>query len=157
MDKGGGFDFSRVMWPSGNLVSCHCYCISPLLLVLLSDFPKFFIAYRSLSLDFVFFLLVVCPFKCILSPILVRHTNVGRASNLTEDGHVEWDASIMDGLTWTFGDIGRVIWIENPIQVATLLVKDRMIWPSLFGCIPPMYYLCVLLIFYHMLDHKWKA
>lgn len=36
------------------------------------------------------------------------NTNAGRGSNLTEDGHVECDASIMDGDSGTFGAVGAV-------------------------------------------------
>ncbi|GJM95560.1 hypothetical protein PR202_ga12312 [Eleusine coracana subsp. coracana] len=35
-------------------------------------------------------------------------TNAGRGSNLTESGHVECDASIMDGNTGSFGAVGAV-------------------------------------------------
>ena len=41
-------------------------------------------------------------------------TNAGRGSNLTEDGRVECDASIMDGHSGAFGAVGAVPGILNP-------------------------------------------
>lgn len=35
-------------------------------------------------------------------------TNAGRGANLTESGHVECDASIMDGCSGAFGAVGAV-------------------------------------------------
>lgn len=45
-------------------------------------------------------------------------TNAGRGSNLTEDGHIECDASIMDGTSGAFGAVGAV-----PDQVSEVLFK----------------------------------
>ncbi|XP_047057879.1 putative threonine aspartase [Lolium rigidum] len=66
-------------------------------------------------------------------------TNAGRGSSLTESGRVECDASIMDGSTGTYGTVGAVQGIKNPIQVALHLAKEQMMGPSLLGRIPPMF------------------
>ncbi|XP_062155434.1 putative threonine aspartase isoform X2 [Alnus glutinosa] len=66
-------------------------------------------------------------------------TNAGRGSNLTEDGHVECDASIMDGDSGAFGAVGAVPGIRNAIQIAALLAKDQIIGSSLLGRIPPIF------------------
>ncbi|PON52894.1 Peptidase T2, asparaginase [Parasponia andersonii] len=66
-------------------------------------------------------------------------TNAGRGSNLTEEGHVECDASIMNGDTGAFGAVGAVPGVKNAIQIAALLVKEQMMGPSLLGLIPPMF------------------
>ncbi|KAK4411362.1 putative threonine aspartase [Sesamum angolense] len=48
-------------------------------------------------------------------------TNAGRGSNLTEDGHVECDASIMDGDSGAFGAVGAVPEVkEGGIQSSPL-------------------------------------
>ncbi|KAL8162496.1 hypothetical protein V2J09_013985 [Rumex salicifolius] len=65
--------------------------------------------------------------------------NAGRGSNLTEGGHVECDASIMDGETGEFGAVGAVPGVQNPIQVANLLLKEQMTGSSLLGRIPPSF------------------
>ncbi|KAJ6679639.1 THREONINE ASPARTASE 1 [Salix purpurea] len=68
-------------------------------------------------------------------------TNAGHGSNLTEDGHVECDASIMDGDSGAF----RSCWgcsspgVRNAIHIATLLAKEQMMGSSLLGRIPPMF------------------
>ncbi|KAF8380282.1 hypothetical protein HHK36_027764 [Tetracentron sinense] len=66
-------------------------------------------------------------------------TNAGRGSNLTEDGRVECDASIMDGNSGAFGAVGAVPGVRNAIQIATLLAKEQMMGPSLLGRIPPIF------------------
>lgn len=51
-------------------------------------------------------------------------TNAGRGSNLTEDGHVECDASIMDGASGAFGAVGAV-----PDQVCVMPYRLLFAWP----------------------------
>ncbi|XP_051146430.1 putative threonine aspartase isoform X2 [Andrographis paniculata] len=66
-------------------------------------------------------------------------TNAGRGSNLTEDGHVECDASIMDGNSGAFGAVGAIPGVRNAIQVAILIAKEQMFGSSLLGRISPMF------------------
>ncbi|CAN6250707.1 unnamed protein product [Urochloa humidicola] len=66
-------------------------------------------------------------------------TNAGRGSNLTESGHVECDASIMDGSTGSFGAVGAIRGVKNPIQVALHLAKEQIAGSTLLGRIPPMF------------------
>ncbi|GMH00530.1 hypothetical protein Nepgr_002369 [Nepenthes gracilis] len=66
-------------------------------------------------------------------------TNAGRGSNLTEDGCVECDASIMDGESGAFGAVGAVPGVRNAIQIAALLAKDQLIGSKLLGRIPPRF------------------
>ncbi|ESQ37712.1 hypothetical protein EUTSA_v10028700mg [Eutrema salsugineum] len=65
-------------------------------------------------------------------------TNAGRGSNLTEDGHVECDASLMDGHSGMFGGVGAVPGVRNAIKIAALLLKEQMSGSALLGRIPPM-------------------
>ncbi|KAM1125497.1 hypothetical protein FF1_040781 [Malus domestica] len=66
-------------------------------------------------------------------------TNAGRGSNLTEDGRVECDASMMDGNSGVFGAVGAIPGVRNPIQVAALLAKEQMMGSPLLGRIPPTF------------------
>ncbi|KAL1549885.1 putative threonine aspartase [Salvia divinorum] len=66
-------------------------------------------------------------------------TNAGRGSNLTEDGCVECDASVMDGDSGAFGAVGATPGVRNPIQIAVLLTKEQISGSSLLGRISPMF------------------
>ncbi|KAF7844635.1 putative threonine aspartase isoform X1 [Senna tora] len=66
-------------------------------------------------------------------------TNAGRGSNLTEDGSVELDASIMDGKSGAFGAVGAVSGVRNAIQIAVLLAKEQMMGSPLLGRLPPIF------------------
>ncbi|CAG9823589.1 unnamed protein product [Phaedon cochleariae] len=63
-------------------------------------------------------------------------TNCGFGSNLTLEGMVENDASVMDGKTLAFGGCGAVKKIKNPIALAyDICVKQSVGLP--LGLIPP--------------------
>ncbi|KAL8500076.1 hypothetical protein ACS0TY_019898 [Phlomoides rotata] len=66
-------------------------------------------------------------------------TNAGRGSNLTEDGHVECDACVMDGDSGAFGAVGAVPGVRNAIEIAVLLAKEQILGSSLLGRISPMF------------------
>ncbi|XP_077241794.1 N-terminal nucleophile aminohydrolases (Ntn hydrolases) superfamily protein isoform X2 [Tasmannia lanceolata] len=66
-------------------------------------------------------------------------TNAGRGSNLTENGRVECDASIMDGYSGAFGAVGAVPDVRNAIKIACYLAKEHMMGPSSLGRIPPIF------------------
>ncbi|CAN0824758.1 Putative threonine aspartase [Linum grandiflorum] len=80
---------------------------------------------------------------CLAAASLLRQddpcTNAGRGSNLTEDGRVECDASVMDGDSGSFGAVGAVSGVRNAIKIAALLAKEQMTDSSLLGRIPPMF------------------
>ncbi|KAK2464249.1 hypothetical protein APHAL10511_003706 [Amanita phalloides] len=63
--------------------------------------------------------------------------NAGYGSNLTLDGGVECDASIMDGRSGDFGSVGAVSGVKNPIHVARYVLEYSRI-PDKLGRLPPM-------------------
>ncbi|CAA6655636.1 unnamed protein product [Spirodela intermedia] len=65
-------------------------------------------------------------------------TNAGRGSNLTERGRVECDASIMDGVSGSFGAVGAVPGVRNAIKIAACLLKEQLVGSSLLGRLPPI-------------------
>ncbi|XP_044261710.1 threonine aspartase 1 [Tribolium madens] len=65
-------------------------------------------------------------------------TNCGFGSNLTNEGTVETDASIMDGRTLIYGGCGALKNVKNPIELAyDICVKQ--LEPLPFGLIPPSF------------------
>ncbi|KAF9573539.1 hypothetical protein EC968_008408 [Mortierella alpina] len=64
-------------------------------------------------------------------------TNAGTGSNLNLDGHVECDASIMNGTTLGFGSVGAVSEFKNPISVAARLLEESDKGLLSLGRIPP--------------------
>jgi beta-aspartyl-peptidase (threonine type) len=49
--------------------------------------------------------------------------NAGRGSVFTSDGHIEMDASIMDGRSHQAGAVASVVGIKNPIKAARLVME----------------------------------
>ncbi|CAO3573957.1 unnamed protein product [Mortierella alpina] len=64
-------------------------------------------------------------------------TNAGTGSHLNLDGHVECDASIMNGTTLGFGSVGAVSEFKNPISVAARILEESDKGPLSLGRIPP--------------------
>ncbi|XP_017885648.2 threonine aspartase 1 [Ceratina calcarata] len=65
-------------------------------------------------------------------------TNAGFGSNLTLEGNVECDASVMDGNTLHFGAVGAVNGIRNPVLLAKKLCECQAMKIA-FGRIPPSF------------------
>ncbi|PCH43775.1 N-terminal nucleophile aminohydrolase [Wolfiporia cocos MD-104 SS10] len=63
--------------------------------------------------------------------------NAGYGSNLTLYGNVECDASVMDSDCESFGSVGAVSGLKNPIKAARLVLDYSRI-PDPLGRIPPM-------------------
>ncbi|KNZ72915.1 Threonine aspartase 1, partial [Termitomyces sp. J132] len=64
------------------------------------------------------------------------HLNAGYGSNLTLNGTVECDAAIMDGHS-TFGSVGAVSGVKNPIRLARAILDYSKV-PDSLGRIPPL-------------------
>lgn len=65
-------------------------------------------------------------------------TNAGYGSSLTLKGTVECDASLMTGESGTFGAVGAVSGIKNPIITAHQMVVEGDRGLLSLGRIPPM-------------------
>ncbi|XP_020283947.1 threonine aspartase 1-like isoform X2 [Pseudomyrmex gracilis] len=65
-------------------------------------------------------------------------TNAGFGSNLTWEGTVECDASVMDGSSLQFGAVGAVSGIKNPVLLAKRLCEQQSI-KFAYGRIPPSF------------------
>ncbi|XP_043279966.1 threonine aspartase 1-like [Venturia canescens] len=65
-------------------------------------------------------------------------TNAGFGSNLTLNGDVECDASVMDGSNCLFGALGAVSGIKNPIVLAKYLCQQQL-RKRTHGRIPPSF------------------
>ncbi|XP_014218632.1 threonine aspartase 1 isoform X2 [Copidosoma floridanum] len=63
-------------------------------------------------------------------------TNAGYGSNLTYDGNVECDASVMDGSNLQYGAVGAITGVKNPIQVAKCLCQYQTVNIG-HGRVPP--------------------
>lgn len=65
-------------------------------------------------------------------------TNAGFGSNLTLNGTVECDASVMDGTNLQFGAVGAVSGIKNPVLLAKRLCEQQSV-KFAYGRIPPSF------------------
>ncbi|KAI7868733.1 threonine aspartase [Spinellus fusiger] len=65
-------------------------------------------------------------------------TNAGYGSNLTFDGKVQCDASLMCGQEGDFGAVGAVAGLKNPILAARKMVEESSKGLLTCGRIPPM-------------------
>ncbi|XP_013421976.1 threonine aspartase 1 [Lingula anatina] len=66
-------------------------------------------------------------------------TNAGIGSNLTLDGTVECDASVMDGASLKFGAVGAVESIKNPVKLASCLLTEQKKGYLSLGRVPPCF------------------
>lgn len=63
-------------------------------------------------------------------------TNAGFGSNLTLNGHVECDASLMDGSRLLFSSVGAVSGVKNPVLLARTILEHQTVKIS-HGRVPP--------------------
>jgi taspase (threonine aspartase 1) len=66
-------------------------------------------------------------------------TNSGYGSNLTKQGTVECDASIMCGQSGSWCGVGATIGVKNPIQLANHMMQSRSLGTYSLGRIRPMF------------------
>ncbi|CAG5132532.1 unnamed protein product, partial [Candidula unifasciata] len=64
-------------------------------------------------------------------------TNAGRGSNLSMQGTVECDASVMDGHSLLFGAVGALSGVANPVSVARQLVEEQKLGALSCGRVRP--------------------
>ncbi|OMJ09160.1 putative threonine aspartase [Smittium culicis] len=65
-------------------------------------------------------------------------TNAGIGSNLTRNGTVQCDASIMRSSDGAFGAVGAVSAIKNPIEAAAKLLEFEAKGEDALGLVPPL-------------------
>lgn len=82
-------------------------------------------------------------------------TNAGYGSNLTIDGYVECDASVMDGRNMCFGAVGAVTRIKNPVCLAEKICCNQNKEMTL-GRIPPWYAFCLPFFMLHFPGNNFK-
>ncbi|KAI9020688.1 nucleophile aminohydrolase [Phycomyces nitens] len=84
-----------------------------------------------------------CAIDAVAAAIAVLEddpiTNAGCGSNLTFDGKVECDASLMNGKGGDFGAIGAVSGLKNPIMAAKQMVNESIKGLLPCGRVPPMF------------------
>lgn len=78
-------------------------------------------------------LAVTTAVKCLENSPL---TNAGFGSNLSWEGNVECDASVMNGNTLQYGACGAVTCLKNPIELASIICR-KLDEKLALGRIPP--------------------
>jgi isoaspartyl peptidase/L-asparaginase-like protein (Ntn-hydrolase superfamily) len=56
----------------------------------------------------------------------------GKGSCLTIDGHIEMDASVMDGATLNGGGVACIRNVANPVKVARLVMEKVLVFITFF-------------------------